>query len=370
MSQPRVKVGIIGCGAICGAYLHHLTKVFHRLVEVTTLADLDVERAKARATEFGVARACTVDELLRDPEIKVVVNLTVPKAHASVALAAVAAGKSVFNEKPLTVTRKEGLDLLAAAAAKGVRVGAAPDTFLGASIQTCRKLIDDGWIGRPIGATAFMTCRGHETWHPSPEFYYEVGGGPMFDMGPYYLTALVNLLGPVARVTGMTSKAFEERTITSQPKFGKVVPVEIPTHVAGIMEFTGGAVGTILTSFDVYAAVLPRIEIYGTDGSLSVPDPNGFVGPIKLFRPGNKDWVEMPQAYNNQDNGRGIGATDMAVAIAKGRPHRANGELAYHVLDLMHAFHDAATSGQHVKLQSTCTRPALLPTTLRSGELD
>jgi predicted dehydrogenase len=368
MSISPTKIGIVGCGNISGIYFQ-AGKVFE-ILDIVACADLIKERAEARAAEFGVPKVYTVQEMLADPEIKIVVNLTIPIAHAEVAQAAVEAGKCVHNEKPLTITREDGQKLLATTAANGVLVGGAPDTFMGGGIQTCRKLIDDGWIGEPIAATAFMTCHGHESWHPDPEFYYKVGGGPMFDMGPYYLTALVNLMGPVRRVTGSARITFPERLITSQPKYGTKISVDVPTHVAGIMDFQSGAVGTILTSFDVWAAELPRIEIYGTEGSLSVPDPNGFGGPVLIRRAGASQWSEVPLTHGYADNSRGIGVADMAYALRSGRPHRASGKLAYHVLDLMHAFHDASREGKHIELESTCERPAPLPMGLQHGQLD
>ncbi len=367
--MEKTKVGIVGCGNISGIYLKNCQNVFE-ILQVAACADLIADRAKAKAQEFGVPRACSVEELLADPEIQIVVNLTIPNAHASVASAAVAAGKSVHNEKPLTITRQDAQALLKAADAKGLRVGSAPDTFLGAGIQTCRKLLDDGWIGQPVAATAFMTCHGHEGWHPDPEFYYKLGGGPMFDMGPYYLTALVALLGPVRRVTGSTRMSFPQRTITSKPKYGTKVKVEVDTHVAGVMDFANGAIGTIITSFDVWSANLPRIEIYGTTGSLSVPDPNTFGGPVRVRRAGASEWSEVPLTHGYAENSRGIGVADMAYALRSGRAHRASGELAHHVLDVMHAFHDASRQGRHVELASSCQRPAPLPLNLLPGTLD
>jgi len=339
MAAETVKVGIIGCGNISGIYLKNMSQVFD-ILEVVACADLIMQRAKTIAEEHEGVEAQPVEALLADPDIDVVVNLTIPNAHAEVALAAVQAGKSAYNEKPLTITREEGKTLLQTAKAKGVLVGGAPDTFLGAGLQTCRKLIDDGWIGEPVAATAFMMGHGHESWHPDPEFFYKPGGGPMFDMGPYYLTALVSLIGPVRRVTGSTRITFPERTITSQPKAGTVIEVEVPTHIAGIMDFANGAVGTIVTTYDVWGGRLPRIEIYGTEGSLSVPDPNTFGGPVSAY------------------------------ALRSGRAHRAGSDLTYHVLDLMHAFHDASDSGEHVTLESTCERPAALPMGLREGLVD
>jgi len=364
----KVKVGVIGCGNISPAYFSQCPKF--EILEVVACADLMMERAQARATEFNIPQVYTVEELLADPEIEIVVNITIPKAHFSVAMAAIQAGKSVWNEKPLTITREDGKALLAAANAKGVLVGCAPDTFLGAGGQTCRKLIDDGWIGQPIAATAFMMCHGHESWHPDPEFYYKVGGGPMFDMGPYYLTTLVNLLGPVRRVTGSTRITFPQRLITSQPKNGTIIDVDVPTHVVGVMDFVDGAIGTIITSFDVHAAELPRIEIYGSHGSLSVPDPNGTGGPVRLYRPGMPAWSEIPLSHPYASISRSTGVADMAYAIRSGRPHRASGALANHVLDIMHAVHDASREGKHIELTTTCDRPAALPIGLREGVLD
>jgi predicted dehydrogenase len=367
MSSQKVKVGIVGCGNISDIYLKNLSGVFEN-VEVAACADLLRERAKAKAEQFPGVRALTTKELLRDKEIEIVVNLTIPKAHYEVALAAVKAGKSVHNEKPLTLTRKEGKALLAKAKEKGVRVGSAPDTFMGAGLQTCRKLIDEGAIGEPVAATAFMMCAGHESWHPDPEFYYHLGGGPMFDMGPYYLTALIHLLGPVKRVSGATRISFPTRTITSEKKRGTVINVEVPTHVAGLMDFSSGAIGTIVTSFDVKAHGLPHIEIYGSKGSMRVPDPNGFGGKVEVNT--GKGWTEAPHSHIYAENSRGIGVADLAAALKSGRKHRANGEMAYHVLDIMHAFHDSSNTGKHVQLKSTCDRPASLPAGLTTGEVE
>jgi len=355
----KIRVGIIGTGNISGIYFQN-GKRFDSM-EIVACADLDVERAKAKAAEHGV-RGCSVQELLAASDIDMVINLTIPQAHASVCLQALEAGKHVYVEKPLAVTREEGKKVLALAQSKGLLVGGAPDTFLGGGIQTCVKLIEDGWIGTPIGATAFMMSGGHESWHPAPEFYYQAGGGPMFDMGPYYLTAMVAMLGPISRVTGSARISFPERKITSQPKYGQIIPVEVPTHVAGVLDFASGAIGTILTSFDVKGgSQLPRIEVYGSAGSLQVPDPNTFGGPVLFQRAGAREWTELPLLYGNSDNARGIGAADMAEAILNGRPHRASGQLTYHVLEAMHGIHDASEQGVHYRMESVCERPALLP---------
>ncbi len=365
--STKTKVGVIGCGAISGAYFSQCPKF--EILEVAACADLLPERAQAKAAEYGIAKACSVDELLADPSIDIVINLTIPKAHFSVAMAAVQAGKSVWNEKPLTITRAEGRQLLDAAKAQGVLVGCAPDTFMGAGIQTCRKLIDDGVIGQPIGASAFMMCHGHESWHPDPEFYYKVGGGPMFDMGPYYLTALVNLMGPVRRVSGSARITFPTRTITSEPKNGTVITVDVPTHVAGVLDFASGAIGTIVTSFDVWAASPPPIEIYGTEGSMRVPDPNGTGGPVMIRKPGDSDWQDVALTHPYASISRSTGVADMAYALRSGRPHRASGVLAFHVLDIMHAVHDASNTGQ-AQMLTGGEQPAAMHADLPEGVLD
>lgn len=363
-----IKCGLVGCGNISEIYFKN-SKVFES-VEIAACADLMKERAEAKAAAHGIAKSCTVQELLADPAIEIVINLTIPKAHAEVALAAVEAGKSVYNEKPLTISREDGKKLLDMAKAKKVLVGCAPDTFMGAGIQTSRKLIDDGWIGEPVAATAFMMCHGHEDWHPDPDFYYQPGGGPMFDMGPYYLTALVNLIGPMRRIAGSARATFPERLITSEPKYGTVITVNTPTHIAGTIDFHNGAIGTIVTTFDVWGHHLPCIEIHGTAGSMSVPDPNSFGGVIQVKRGKKGEWKEIPYCFGYNENSRCIGVADMAYALQSGRPHRANGAMAYHVLDAMHAFLDSSASGQYVELKSTCDKPAALPLGLVHGTLD
>ena len=358
-----VKLGIIGCGYISEIYLRNLSLLVG--VEVVAVADADMKHAQSRADAFGIP-ALSVKRLLDHPEIEIVINLTIPKAHAEVATAILEAGKSVYNEKPLAIERAEARTMLALAREKGLRVGCAPDTFLGAGLQTCRQLIDAGAIGEPVGATAFMTCRGHESWHPNPAFYYQPGGGPLFDMGPYYLTALVTLIGPVRRVTGSARISFPERTVTSEAKFGSKISVEVPTNIATVADFADGAIGTMIMSFDVWQANLPKIEIYGSEGTLGVSDPNMFEGPVRLWQHRSREWREMPLANEFIEDWRGLGVADMAYAIRDGRPHRANGSLAYHVLDIMHAVHDASREGRHVELAGKCERPE----PLQAGEFN
>lgn len=368
MSQ-RVNVGVIGCGAISGAYFGMAKNL--PVLNMVACADLDAAKAQARAAEFGIPRVLTVDQLLADDEVQVVLNLTVPKAHAPIALAALEAGKHTFAEKPFGVNRAEGRAVLDLAAAKGLRVGCAPDTFMGAGIQTARRALEDGVIGAPVAFTAFMMGRGHETWHPSPEFYYEVGGGPMFDMGPYYLTALLNLLGPVKRYAGAASIAIPERTITSQPKYGKKITVETPDHVCGLVEFDNGVVGTIIQSFaTAFATAGPPITIYGTDGTLMVPDPNGFDGAVKVRRPGDEDWVELPHTFV-KGYGRAVGLADMCTALSgSGRPHRCSANQAYAVLDLMEGFLNTSDEGAYRAPDVAYERPAPMPAELPYGTLD
>lgn len=369
MNMKKVNIGIIGCGNISGIYFENL-RMFSA-VHVTACADLDLDRAQARAEEFGIPKGCTVAELLADPQIELVVNLTIPAAHSQVCLEVLEAGKHVYVEKPLAVTREEGQAILAKAKEKGLLVGSAPDTFLGGGIQTCIKLIEDGWIGTPVAATAFMMSRGHEHWHPDPEFYYAKGGGPLFDMGPYYLTALIAMLGPIKRVAGMAKISNPERMITSKKKFGQVIPVETPTHVAGVLDFHSGVVGTMITSFDVFGdSHLPWIEIYGSQGTINVPDPNSFGGPVLLKRHDSPDWKEIPLSHGYTANSRGIGVLDMVYALNGSRINRVNGELGYHVLEAMHAFHDSSEQDRYYMMKSTCERPMPMPQHLPFGVLD
>lgn len=366
--MQKVKAGLIGCGNISAAYLRN--KATFDAMEIVACADLDEDRARQRAEEFDV-RAMTIADLLGDPEIELIINLTIPKAHAQVNLQALEAGKHVYVEKPFAVTREEAKMVLETAKRLGLRVGSAPDTFLGGGIQTAIKLIRDGWIGMPVAASAFMIGRGHEHWHPAPEFYYEAGGGPMFDMGPYYLTALVAMLGPVTRLTGSAKSSYPTRTILSEPLRGKVITAEVPTHVTGVMDFASGAVATMIMSFDAFGGTsLPRIEVYGSQGTLVVPDPNTFGGPLLVRRVGEKEFSEVPMAYGYTENLRGLGPADMAMAIRTGRPHRTSGELAYHVLEAMHGFHDASEQGVHYRMTSTCEPPQPMALGLYKGQLD
>ncbi len=380
----RVTVGIVGAGFISEIYLKNLTQRFDNL-RVVAIADLAMDRAEARAATYGI-EARTVPDLIASDDIELVVNLTIPLAHASVAMQVVDAGKSVYNEKPLTATRDEGRALLALAKERGVLVGGAPDTFLGGGLQTARKLLDDGAIGRPVAALAYMFSHGHEHWHPDPAFYYQPGAGPMFDMGPYYVTALVSMLGPIVRVGSSTGVSLSERTITSKPKYGETIEVNTPTHIAATLDFAGGAIGTIITSFDLYDTAHSVLTIYGTEGSLQLPDPNTFGGTVSLLQPAalasrrdplsvgrtpndtadpGRDekprWEEIPLTHDYTDNSRGLGVADLARAIRDGQPARAGGDLAYHVVDVMHATLESSEQGRHITIDSTLERPEPLP---------
>jgi len=368
MKKPRI--GVVGCGAISGIYLQNLTQVFKE-IEVAGVCDLIPKRAEDAKATYNIPRIYKdMHEMFADETIDIVLNLTRPYEHLEVSMAAIAAGKHVYTEKPLGATLEEGAKIRDAAKAKGLYVAGAPDTFLGAGLQTCRKLIDDGYIGKPVAATAFFACRGHESWHPDPAFYYQFGGGPMLDMGPYYVTALVSLIGAIKTVSGMAKKTFPTRRITSQPHYGTLVEVETPTHVAGQMEFACGAVGTIVKSFDIHAHKLPILEIYGTEGTLSVPDPNYFGGPISLYRPESKAYMEIPLTFGYQENSRGLGAADMAKAIQTGRKARADVDLIYHALEVMTGFERSAVSGKHVDMSTAPDRPAPMVTGLLPGILD
>jgi predicted dehydrogenase len=350
----HTRVGIIGCGAIIAQYLAN----FRRLdqIELVAVADLDPARAQAVADDYDGVRAVSVDELLAAEDVDLVLNLTIPAAHADVALKAIAAGKSVYGEKPLAATTAEARQVLEAAREAGVVVGCAPDTVLGTGIQTARKAIDDGLIGAPISATATMVTPGHERWHPNPDFYYQPGGGPLLDMGPYYVSALVTLLGPVVSVVGAASHTRSERTIGSGPRAGETVPVAVDSHVTGVLVHASGALSTLLMSFDAVKSKSPNIEIHGERGSLVVPDPNHFDGDVQLFALGADDWQTLPVSAGYVDSGRGFGIADLA-ATPQGSEPRAGGQLAYHVLEVMESMLASARTGSAMQITSTAARP-------------
>ncbi len=362
----RLGVGIIGAGNISSQYLKAMRDF--PVLDIRGVADMKPEVARGRAEEFGVA-AKSVDDLLADPTVDIVVNLTIPRAHAEVGRKAIAAGKHVYGEKPLGVAFGADKALMEAANAKGLRVGSAPDTFLGGGHQTARKMVDSGALGRVIGGNAFFAAPGHEYWHPDPAFYYDVGGGPVLDMGPYYITDLVNLIGPVSRVHALSVTPHAERPIRSEPKRGQMMPVLVETHVTGTLIFASGALVQITLSFDVPKHAHVPIQLFGTEASMMVPDPNWFGGEVKLAKP-RADWEDVPVTAPYADaNYRSLGVADMAHAILAGRPHRASGELALHVLEVMEAFALASREERIVPISTTVERPAPLSESIRDGRI-
>ncbi|WP_219412616.1 Gfo/Idh/MocA family protein [Pseudonocardia nigra] len=358
MGEP-LNVGVVGLGKISAAYLTTLARLPE--LQVTALADRDPARADAAVALAPDARAVPVEELLAADDVDLVLNLTVPAAHAEVATAALAAGKHVYGEKPLAMTVAEARGVLAGA--DGRRVGCAPDTVLGTGTQTAAAAVRDGRIGAPIAATAVFSSAGPEVWHPDPEFYYLAGGGPLLDMGPYYFTSLIHLLGPVERVMGAATRSRPTRTIGKGYRAGTEFPVEVDTHVTGVLVHTSGAMTTITTSFDVVGSDQPRIEVHGADGSLSVPDPNRFDGDVKLRRRGDDGWTVLEPAAGYRDAARGVGVLDLADALAAGRPHRASAEVALHVLDVMQTLLEAGHAQASLPVTTRCEQPEPVPLT-------
>lgn len=357
--QP-LRVGIVGIGNISGIYFKNLAAF--DATTVVAVADIDRSRAEAAAEANGVPHVLTPDELVAHPEVDLVLNLTIPAAHGPVALSAVKNGKHVYNEKPLSVSLEQARELVAVAAEKGVRVGCAPDTFMGQGIQTAIATLNSGVIGDPIGATAAMRSRGPESWHPSPEFFFKPGGGPMLDMGPYYLTALAALFGPAKRTAGIVRASFPTRTVGSGPLKDSVITVETPTHLAGVIEYGNGAIAELVTSFDIFNGSKDSpITVYGTEGTMRVPDPNNFSGEVSVRKGWSEEWEVIEPTHAYGENSRGLGVLDIALAIRDGRPHRASGDLALHVLETMLSFEKGSTSGQHVTLSTAPERPAAVP---------
>ncbi len=369
----KIKIAMIGVGNISGIYLDNITGLF-REIELLGVCDLVRERAEAAREKYGVRKLYdTMQDAFSDPEVDIVLNLTRPYEHFEVSKAALLAGKHVYSEKPLGADLDEGKRLVALAEEKGLMLGGAPDTFLGAGIQTCRRLIDDGFIGAPVGAAAFMICHGHESWHPDPEFYYKRGGGPMFDMGPYYLTALINLMGGIDSVMSASKKSFPKRTITSQPLCGQQIDVDVSTYISGTIRFDSGAIGTLFTTFDVFYPTQARFEVYGSAGTLIVPDPNHFCGPILLYRPEanrEKQYKEIPLMYDYADNSRALGLADMAKAIQTGRAARCDCRQTFHVLEAIEGFEQSSREQKWVKLQSRFERRPPMQNNPVTGVLD
>ena len=355
--QGPVGIGIIGAGVISREYLKNLTTFPD--VKVHVVADLFEDAARARAEEFGIESFGGVDAALNHPDVELIINLTIPAAHVEVATAALNAGKHVWSEKPFSLDRESGQGLLKAADSAGLRLGCAPDTFLGSGLQTARRMIERGDIGTPLTALTLMQSPGPESWHPNPAFLFQEGAGPLFDIGPYYLTALVQTFGSIRKVGAFGSRAKDVRTIGSGPKAGEEFAVTVPTHVSAIAQFESGASSQSIFSFE---SPYPRpgfVEITGSEATIALPDPNMFDGEIRICATGSTDWttIQTPQATST----RGTGALEMARAIRENRPHRAQGELAYHVLDAMSAISESVDSGNFVNVESSAAAVPALP---------
>ena len=356
MRDGVAGVGVVGCGAISKTYFNNIREIDN--LRVIGCADIDEERAKAKGEEYEIT-AAPLDDLFSHPDIDVILNLTIPAVHAEITLRALENGKHAYSEKPLGITRNEGRAVLQSATRKGLRVGCAPDTFLGAGYQTCRALLEDGTLGQPFAASACIMGGGMENWHPNPTSFFQPGAGPMFDMGVYYLTGLVHLFGPIRRIVGSTTKGFATREITTGPKQGTQIPVNIDTTVMGVAEFVSGPIASVITSFDVKGGHrMPSMEIHGSAGSISCGDPNVFDAPVSFIRAGESEtWENVDLLDGYSINNRGAGLSDMVTAIQEKRPHRASGEMAYHVLDAMEAFYDASAA-KGIVLESQCDQPA------------
>lgn len=371
--RTTVNVGILGCGHVSPLYFVGLA--YHEHLNVACCADVDLQRARQRADEFDIPTPCSPQEMFENDEVEIVVNLTPPGHHEEMTHAGIAHGKHVYSEKPLALSNGGAKSLVNAASTAGVLLGCAPDTFLGGGLQTCRKLIDDGWIGTPVAAAAFVTSHGYEHFHPNVEAFYQPGGGPMLDVGPYYVTALVSLFGPITAVTGVARQFSTERRYLLPERNGDLIPVGVPTHVAGTIEFASGPIVTLITSWEIWVTRLPYIEVYGTEGSLSAPNPDEFGGaPLvrraskeellePLLPPGTAEWAAVPLTHDDGVS-RGVGVADLANALSSGSPHRASGQLARHVLEALLAFERSSAEGRRVAMETTCERPAPLPVTL------
>ncbi len=364
--MEKLGVGIIGCGNISSAYLR-LAPMFKH-IELRAVADMNMDAAEARAEEFGVS-ARLVDDLLVSDDIDIIVNLTIPDAHFEVTKSILEAGKHAYTEKPLVLSLDDAKTLRDIAEAGGLRVGSAPDTFLGGSHQQARAIIDAGEVGEIVAGSCHVMSHGMEHWHPNPDFFFLPGAGPMLDIGPYYVTNLIQLIGPVKRVVALTSSASDTRTITSEPRNGEVIPVKTPTNIHALLEFENGATITMSTSWDVWAHNHPNTELYGTDGSIFIPDPNFFGGDLEVTGRGPETLEVSPwdhpfgivnEADGNRANYRCAGLADMAAGILGERPHRCSLELAVHAVDVMTSVLKSGEAGAFVEMTTTCERPTPL----------
>lgn len=363
-------VGVVGAGKISEQYLANMA--LYPDLDVRFVADLYPDLARGRAAEFGVAQSGSVEELMARDDVELIVNLTIPNAHAQVASAALASGKHVWNEKPIAAERSDAVALVAQADAAGLLIGTAPDTFLGPGLQLTRQMIENGDIGTPLTASIVFQTAGPHSWHPNPDFLYQAGGGPLLDMGPYYLTALAQIFGPITRVAALGSSSGPTRTIGSGPRAGESFDVTVPTHVSALYEFAGGLKAQATFSFDSALKRVGILEISGTQASIAAPDPNRFTGDIRLFTAGPPDLANDVDGLDERvipagetPAGRGIGAVDMARAIRGGAaygPHRATGALALHVLEAMFATAESIETGEFVRIESRFEPVAALPT--------
>ena len=375
--MQKFRIGLVGCGRISDIYLKNIAQF--EALEIVACASLDLLESKAKAAQFGIPKACLVDDIMSDPDIDCILNLTIPAAHAGITLQALEAGKHVYSEKPFVTNREDGLAILALAKQKQLMVANAPDTFLGGRWQTCRKLIDEGLIGKPTGIAAFVGTHGVERHHPNPDFYYQIGGGPLLDLGPYYLTAMVFLLGPIASVSGMARRTFDKRMIENGPRFGEMMDVEVDTHSQSMLSFDAGQIGSMTMSFDIWDSEMPRFEIYGEEGTISITDPdpvhgaNIFEGEVLYRTKDMSRWSHQPRPtdrgawrvaenpFGFNYNARGVGLLDMAYAVAEGREARASAALSFHIFEVMDAILKSCETGQQEQIQSRCDRPAPLP---------
>ena len=367
--MTMMKIGMVGVGCISGIYLKNFKEVF-KDVELVAVCDLIRERAEKAQAEYGIPKIYdTMHELFADPEIDIVLNLTRPYQHYEVSRAALLAGKHVYSEKPLGADLEEGKALVKLAEEKGLWIGGAPDTFMGAAIQTCRKKIDEGMIGDVIGGRCVMGGRGMEMWHPDPDFYYQRGGGPLMDMGPYYITALVNLLGAVESVYAKARTTFKERLITAEPHVGEIIHVTVPTHYEMLLTFVSGPTISMLMSFDLYRTFQEHIQLYGTKGNIFVPDPNGFGGECKWYNGEAHEMQKFELEFDYNTNSRCLGLADFAAAIESGRMPRASYKQTYHVLEVMAGAMESAASGLPYVVTSKYEREAPMDPTLPHGVL-
>ena len=366
--MEKLGIGIVGCGFIVDIYIKNLQTIFEN-TKVVALCDVKRENAQRKAELYGIKKVLSFEEMIADEEVKVVLNLTTPVAHYALSLAALQAHKHVYSEKPLALSYEQCKVLSETAEKNGVLLGCAPDTFLGSTYQTAREIIDSGEIGKVTSAYAFDVCHGHENWHPAPGFFYEEGAGPMYDRGPYNVSTLVALLGPVVSVAGMTGKAYDERVIGCGPNKGETVPVKVPTHVNSLLQFKSGTLGVISASFDVWQSDLPFTELHGTKGSLRLPIPIDFDGEICLRRHDDDDFkpvvIEGPYTINS----RGLGLSDMVRAIQHGGEYRCSAALATHCFEVMEAMHISMEKSTFIAINSSCNRPQPLQKGLTLGQV-